>query len=118
MSFDEPEGYLDDIAETRETEALRRSGDSFSGTGSGSASGPAAEPLPSRANGSPDPSRSSAWSERGKRWLRFTRTLLVTVLVLVGLAGIGNVAIHHLPRTTTHTYTYSNIQRVLIAVDG
>jgi hypothetical protein len=50
--------------------------------------------------------------------MRFTRTLLVTVLVLVGLAGIGNVLIHRYPRTTTHTYTYSNIQRVFIAVDG
>jgi hypothetical protein len=117
MSFDEPEGYLDDIAETRETEALRTAPpapavppDELSGS----------EPLPSRAPTASvvQEDRPSLWLERGKRTLRFTRTMLITALVLAGLAGIGNIAVHHLPRTTTHTYTYSNIHRVLIAVDG
>jgi hypothetical protein len=136
MSFDEPEGYLDDIAETRETEALRRSGDDWSSpvptssinpprsetSADPSGSGPGTDPLPSRApsrstSGTP-PEPPSVWRERWKRWFRFTRTMLVTALVLAGLAALGNIAIHHLPRTTTHTYTYSNIQRVLIAVDG
>jgi hypothetical protein len=40
------------------------------------------------------------------------------VLVLVGLAAVGNVLINHYPRTSTHTYRYSNVQRMLIAVDG
>ena len=137
MSFDEPEGYLDDIAETRETEALRRSGDNWSSTpvptsalggsgasGAGSDTDPEADPLPSRApypgsnSGSTPPEPPSVWGARWRRWLRFTRTMLVTALVLAGLAGLGNIAIHHLPRTQTHTYTYSNIQRVFIAVDG
>jgi hypothetical protein len=52
------------------------------------------------------------------RTLRFTRTMLLTALVLAGAGALANIAIHHLPRTTTHTYTYSNIHRVLIAVDG
>jgi hypothetical protein len=113
MSFDEPDGYLDDIAETRETEALRRSGDDWS---AGASDDDTAERASRRPVVPPDPP--SPWRARGLRWLRFTRTLLVTVLVLVGLAGIANVAIHRFPRTTTHTYTYSNIQRVFIAVDG
>lgn len=115
MSFDEPDGYLDDIAETRETEALRRSGDDWSAA-AGSASGDSAERAARRLTVPEDPP--SPWRARGLRWLRFTRTMLVTVLVLVGLAGIGNVLIHRYPRTTKHTYTYSNIQRVFIAVDG
>jgi hypothetical protein len=135
MSFDEPEGYLDDIAETRETESLRRSGDNWSSSvptssinppGSENATDPLGsgpDPLPSRAtNGSSSSGDSaeppSVWRERGRRWFRFTRTMLITALVLAGLAGLGNIAIHHLPRTQTHTYTYSNIQRVFIAVDG
>jgi hypothetical protein len=106
MSFDEPDGYLDDIAETRVTETSPE----LSG----------GEPLPSRASTSSVAAEgpSSPWRERTKRTLRFTRTMLVTALVLAGLGALGNIAIHHLPRTTTHTYTYSNIHRVLIAVDG
>lgn len=115
MSFDEPDGYLDDIAETRETEALRRSGDDWSAV-SGSSDTDPAERAARRPTVPADPP--SRWRVRGLRWLRFSRTLLVTVLVLVGLAGIGNVLIHRYPRTTTQTYTYSNIQRVFIAVDG
>lgn len=114
MSFDdEPDGYLDDIAETRETEALRRSGDDWS---SATTDGDTAERAARRLAAPDDPP--SAWRSRGLRALRFTRTLLVTVLVLVGLAGIANVLIHRYPHTTTHSYTYSNIQRVFIAVDG
>src|SRR5690242_14263422 len=96
MSNDEPDGYLDDIAETRETEALRRSGDDWSSTvptsrigssGSDPFSPPSgSEPLPSRASTSSAVTEEppSAWAERGKRWLRFTRTMLVTALVLAG----------------------------------
>jgi len=64
------------------------------------------------------PEPPSEWRDRGSRAWRFTRTLGITLLVLAGLAGVGNVAINHFPRTSKHTYQYTNVQRLLIAVDG
>jgi hypothetical protein len=154
MSVDEPEnGYLDDIAETQETQGLTRSSDEWaqstpaSGQTSSAADAddestpsarvpsqtsksswyrrtPKAKPSPttygppSGPSGSPAGDGASPWRARGRTTFRFLRTMVVTALVLSGAAAVGNIAIHHLPRTTHHTYTYSNIQRILVAVDG
>lgn len=126
MSTDEPEGYLDDIAETRETEALGNSGGSL-GTykrptddppylgGSGGAGGVGGSGSAGRRPVADPP---AVWRTRTGLTFRFLRTMILTALVLTGLGGIGNILIHHLPRTTHRTYTYSNIQRILVAVDG
>ncbi|NUR60575.1 MAG: hypothetical protein HOV87_18220 [Catenulispora sp.] len=136
MSFDEPDGYRDDLGTTRENEpryptsALPTADPDFDDFerderaergGSGSRGGldddEATVPLRTR-NRPTVPQEESPWRERGRRTWRFTRTLAVTLLMLVGLAGIGNVLIHHYPRTSRHTYAYTNVQRLLIAIDG
>lgn len=128
MSFDEPEGYRDGLGTTRENEpryptsALPAGDPDFSDFDRDDHDDPddreeATVPLRTRTRPSV-PEDESPWRERGRRTWRFTRTLAVTVLVLVGLAGIGNVLIHHYPRTSKHTYAYTNVQRLLIAIDG
>lgn len=128
MSFDEPEGYRDDLARTRDggprypTSALPDAeyddDDVDDGEGDGGSRNARTTPLPTRNRPALPPEPPSEWRDRGSRVWRFTRTLAITVLVLVGLAGIGNVLINHYPRTSRHTYTYANVQRMLIAVDG
>jgi hypothetical protein len=114
MSIDEPDGYLDDIAETREAEATTYPSTRTKTRPGNGGGGSVDEPLPTRSS----PNEESPWAVRGKRALRFTRTMLITALVLVGLGGIANIAMQHLPRTSHHTYTYSNVQRIFVAVDG
>lgn len=139
MSFDEPDGYRDDLATTRgngpryPTSALPAAetedfDDDFAdrdglGGGEGGDGGGVGDEatVPIRTRGArpalPEEPE-SPWRVRWRRTWRFTRTLAVTLLVLVGLAGIGNVLIHHYPRTSKHTYAYTNVQRLLIAIDG
>lgn len=110
MSFDEPDGYRDDLTQSRDSEYDDYDEPDDSGDET-------TAPLPTRRPVLP-PAPPSEWRQRGGRVWRFTRTLAITVLVLVGLAAVGNVLINHYPRTSKHTYTYSNVQRMLIAVDG
>lgn len=125
MSFDEPDGYRDDLGRTRDD------GSRYPASGSPDSeygddddyddSDPGDEPtapLPTRGRPVVPPEPPSEWRKRGSRVWRFTRTLLITVLVLVGLAAVGNVLINRYPRISKHTYTYTNVQRMLIAVDG
>jgi hypothetical protein len=113
VSFDEPDGYRDDLTRTRDSEYDDDSDDSDNDP-----ENEATAPLPTRNRPTLPPAPPSEWRKRGGRVWRFTRTLAITVLVLVGLAAVGNVLINHYPRTSKHTYTYSNVQRMLIAVDG
>ena len=108
MSFDEPDGYGDDLTRTRDSEYDDDYDDPNEPT----------TPLPTRSRPVLPPEPPSEWRQRGVRAWRFTRTLAITVLVLVGLAAVGNVLINHYPRTSKHTYAYTNVQRMLIAVDG
>lgn len=122
MSFDEPDGYRDDLGRTRDdgprypTSALPDP-DYDDDDLDDSANEPTA-PLPTRSRPTLPPEPPSEWRKRGGSAWRFTRTLAITVLVLVGLAAVGNVLINHYPRTSRHTYAYTNVQRMLIAVDG
>jgi hypothetical protein len=119
VSFDEPDGYRDDLARTRDdgprypTSALPDA--EFDADFDDSE--PTA-PLPTRNRPVPPPEPPSEWKQRGSRAWRFTWTLGITVLVLVGLAAVGNALINHYPRTSRHTYNYANVQRMLIAIDG
>lgn len=119
MSFDEPDGYGDDLTRTRDdgsrypTSSLPDPDDYDD-----DADNEPTAPLPTRSRPAPPPEPPSEWRKRGGRAWRFTRTLAITVLVLVGLAAVGNVLINHYPRTSRHTYAYTNVQRMLIAVDG
>ncbi|WP_194924798.1 hypothetical protein [Catenulispora pinisilvae] len=130
MSFDEPgDDYLDDLSRTRD-EGSRYPASAPPGpadddydfdTGGVSRSGSENEPttpLPTRSRPVLPPDPPSRWRQRGGRVWRFTRTLAFTVLVLAGLAAIGDVLINHYPRTSRHTYAYSNVQQLLVAVDG
>ncbi|MEY9889710.1 hypothetical protein ABIA35_000250 [Catenulispora sp. MAP12-49] len=123
MSFDEPDGYGDDLSRTRDDgPRYPTSGspdseydDDYDDTDPDAG---ATAPLPTRNRPALPPEPPSEWRQRGSRVWRFTRTLAITVLVLVGLAAVGNVLINRYPRTSKHTYTYTNVQRMLIAVDG
>ena len=122
MSFEEPgDGYRDDLTRTRDdgsrypTSALP---DSEYDDGFDDSDHEPTAPLPTRSRPTLPPEPPSEWRQRSGRAWRFTRTLAITVLVLVGLAAVGNVLINHYPRTSRHTYAYTNVQRMLIAVDG
>jgi hypothetical protein len=122
VSFDEPgDGYRDDLSRTRDdgprypTSALPDG--EFDDDYDESDNEPTA-PLPTRSRPVLPPEPPSEWRNRGGKAWRFTRTLAFTVLVLVGLAAIGDVLINHYPRTSKHTYSYTNVQQMLVAVDG
>ena len=122
MSFDEPDGgYRADLTRTRDDGArypVSELPDSeYDDDYDDSRDEPTA-PLPTRSRPQLPPEPPSQWRQRGRRTWRFTRTLAITVRVLVGLAAVGNVLINRYPRTSRHTYTYNNVQRMLIAVDG
>ncbi|GAA2036980.1 hypothetical protein GCM10009839_42660 [Catenulispora yoronensis] len=127
MSFDEPNGYRDDLGTTRENEpryptsalpTVEPDDDFDDDFDDRDDHDEATVPLRTRTRPAVPDEPESPWRVRGRRAWRFTRTLAVTLLVLVGLAGIGNVLIHHYPRTSKHTYAYTNVQRLLIAIDG
>lgn len=122
MSFDEPDGgYRDDLTRTRDDgpryPAPAAPDTEYDDDFDDSENEPTT-PLPTRSRPVLPPEPPSEWRQRGGRAWRFTRTLAITVLVLVGLAAVGNVLINHYPRTSKHTYTYNNVQQMLIAVDG
>ena len=127
MSFDEPgDGYRDDLGRTRDdgprypTSSLPDPDDDGydDSEGYGLPEDEPTTPLPTRGRPALPPEPPSEWRQRGRRVFRFTRTLAFTVLVLVGLAAIGDVLINHYPRTSRHTYTYTNVQQMLVAIDG
>lgn len=126
MSFDEPDGYRDDPTRTRDDgpsypssspDTEYEDGEDYDDPDRGLDPDLTA-PLPTRSRAVLPGEPPSAWRQRWVRAWRFTRTLAITVLVLVGLGAVGNVLINRYPHTSRHTYTYSNVQQMLIAVDG
>jgi len=123
VSFDEPgdDGYRDDLTRTRDDGSRYPTSALPDAEFDDDYEDPDHEPttpLPTRGRPVLPPEPPSEWRQRGGRVWRFTRTLAFTVLVLVGLAAIGDVLINHYPRTSRHTYRYTNVQQMVIAIDG